>query len=279
MSNIKCKWLLFDELSPALLYEIMRMRHEIFVIEQNCDYQDADNIDQKSYHFIACLGEKQKPVGYLRVIPPGVKGKEVMIGRVLVIKELRGKGLGKKMVAGAVKKIETIYPGIAIRINAQSHLQKFYEAFGFQAVSQPHMESGIPHVGMLRTPPAKKPAAPSAPAKAGTTKTAPAKIQPKQTKPVDTESAQDAPKTACLNSMQMAAFSSNTCTKEEKENYLAHIGTCKTCYQEYVSLMMLNMKSEPDANIIYILNYPINIKALTIALAIVGIGFLLMFLV
>lgn len=149
---IKWQWATFDELSLHELYEILKIRQAIFVVEQDCAYQDADDLDQVAWHLIGWHKgtHKKTIVAYLRVVFPGKKFPEPSIGRVLVAPELRKTGLGKKLTAKAVAHIADEYPNTAIRISAQQHLEKFYSEFGFKTVSSPYKEDGIPHIEMLR---------------------------------------------------------------------------------------------------------------------------------
>lgn len=149
---IKWQWSSFDELSLCELYEILKIRQAIFVVEQECAYLDADDLDQDSWHLMGWReGPHQKQlIAYLRIVLPGKKFPEPSIGRVLVAPEARQTGLGKKLTAIAIARIADVYPKSAIRISAQQHLEKFYSDFGFKKVSKPYQEDGIPHIEMLR---------------------------------------------------------------------------------------------------------------------------------
>jgi len=149
---IKWQWATFDELSLHELYEILQIRQAIFVVEQDCAYQDADNLDQVAWHLIGWSEGTHKKIiiAYLRVVFPGKKFPEPSIGRVLVTPESRKTGLGKKLTAKAIARIAEEYPNTAIRISAQQHLEKFYSELGFKTVSKPYKEDGIPHIEMLR---------------------------------------------------------------------------------------------------------------------------------
>lgn len=140
-------------MSADELYEILKVRQEVFVIEQNCIYQDIDELDKTAWHLMAWnlnQPETQKLQAYLRVVFPGCKFKEPSIGRILSVKKVRGTGLGKELLRNVLLRIETEYPNQAIRISAQQHLHKFYALFGFEQVSQPYDEDGIVHIEMLR---------------------------------------------------------------------------------------------------------------------------------
>ncbi|SHE81405.1 ElaA protein [Microbulbifer donghaiensis] len=149
---VQWQWLGFAELSRDQLYEILRIRQEIFTVEQNCAYQDADGKDQFAWHLAGWKTATESPqlLAYLRVVFPGKKYAEPSIGRVLTVAESRGSGLGKELMARAVRLTAEAYPGMPIRISAQQHLKGFYREFGFEQVSVPYDEDGIPHIEMLR---------------------------------------------------------------------------------------------------------------------------------
>ena len=149
---IKWQWALFDELSLYELYEIMKVRQAVFAVEQDCVYQDADDLDQVAWHLIGWHehSNEKKIVAYLRVVFPQRKFPEPSIGRVLTTPEARGTGLGKALTREVITRIADKYPNTAVRISAQQYLEKFYSAFGFETVSKPYDEDGIPHIEMLR---------------------------------------------------------------------------------------------------------------------------------
>lgn len=137
----------FDDLNTKELYEIIRERINVFVVEQNCPYEECDKKDLKSFHLF--LEEKDTIVAYLRIIPKGVSYNEVSIGRVLVSKEHRNKGLAKYLLNEAIKFIKKELKESEIRISAQEYIMKFYEDLGFVKVSQIYLEDNIPHVEMV----------------------------------------------------------------------------------------------------------------------------------
>lgn len=146
------QWLLFEELSREDLFEVLKVRQTVFVVEQNCAYQDADDLDPASWHL---LGWREGTTGrelvaYLRVVFPGKKYPEPSIGRVLTTASVRGTGVGKVLTGEAITRIAVEYPNMSIRISAQQYLKKFYSGFGFETVSDPYDEDGIPHIEMLR---------------------------------------------------------------------------------------------------------------------------------
>jgi ElaA protein len=138
----------FTELSLTELYNIMRLRQQVFIVEQNCPYLDADGKDLKSYHLMGYAGNDL--VAYSRIVKPGVSYDEVSIGRVVSSTNHRGKAYGKELMAESIKQIEKLYGPVPVRIGAQQYLQKFYESFGFVRQGEPYMEDGIPHIIMLK---------------------------------------------------------------------------------------------------------------------------------
>lgn len=145
------QWSHFDELSSRELYQILRLRQTVFVVEQDCVYQDCDNADQLSWHLIGREEPNTEDLcAYLRVVPAGVKYTEISIGRVVTSPAVRHQGYGKSLINEGLKQVQQQWPNAAIRISAQAHLQHFYSASGFQAVSAPYDEDGIDHVEMLR---------------------------------------------------------------------------------------------------------------------------------
>lgn len=150
---LEWQWLLFTDLSRDQLYEILKVRQAVFTVEQDCAYQDADGLDQVSWHLLGWRKDpdEKKLVAYLRVVVPGSKYPEPSIGRILVARSVRRTGIGKTLMREAITRTLTEYPGSSIRISAQQHLENFYLAFGFTTVSEPYDEDGIPHVEMLRS--------------------------------------------------------------------------------------------------------------------------------
>jgi ElaA protein len=142
----------FDELSNRALYAILKARQLVFVVEQNCPFLDADDVDQQCRHLMGWSVRDSVEIlaAYARLVPPGVKYPEPSIGRVITSPEFRGQSLGKELMRRAVQAMDDLYPGLAIRIGAQQYLERFYSAFGFLTVSPTYIEDGIPHVEMVR---------------------------------------------------------------------------------------------------------------------------------
>ncbi len=135
----------FEELSIEELYEILKVRIAIFVVEQHCAYQELDNKDRYSYHVF--LKDDTGINAYLRVIEKGVSFEEVSIGRVLTSK--RGCGLGSRVLREGIKLAKEKMGASKIRIEAQSYAKGFYEKAGFRQVSEEFLEDGIPHIQMI----------------------------------------------------------------------------------------------------------------------------------
>ena len=135
----------FAELTTTELYEILKLRAEVFVVEQNCAYQDLDDVDKDAYHVY--LKEEGKILAYLRVIDKGKRLDEVSIGRVISLK--RRCGLGTKLMAEGVKVAKEKYGAKRIKIGAQCYAKPFYEGCGFRQISGEYLEDGIPHIYMI----------------------------------------------------------------------------------------------------------------------------------
>lgn len=142
------QWCGFHELSGAEVYAVLAARSQVFIVEQTCPYQDADGCDLEAEHLIVWSGPHV--AAYLRVLSPGVAFHERSIGRVITTSGFRGTGLGRKLVAHALERLDVAFPGEPVRIGAQARLQAFYESFGFRSASSLYVEDGIPHVEMLR---------------------------------------------------------------------------------------------------------------------------------
>lgn len=138
----------FSELTKEQLYTILRLRQEVFIIEQNCFYLDADGVDQESFHLIGTT--KGKIVAYARLIPPGVVYPEVSFGRVLVVPSHRGKRLGRSLTEQLISEATERWPGQNLRISAQHYLVHFYKNYGFKTVGSVYDDAGIPHIRMDR---------------------------------------------------------------------------------------------------------------------------------
>ena len=143
-------WLLkrFDELTPYQLYAILQLRNEVFVVEQNCVFQDADDKDQNSYHLMGFLDNKL--AAYTRLVPAGLSYEQASIGRVVTSPSVRRSGAGKLLMQQSIDSLYSLFGKVPIRIGAQLYLQHFYESFGFQRISDIYLEDGIEHIYMLK---------------------------------------------------------------------------------------------------------------------------------
>jgi ElaA protein len=137
----------FDDLSPHELYAIIELRNEVFVVEQNCVYQDADNKDQVCYHYMGWMDDKL--VAYTRILPPGIAHAEPSIGRVVTSPASRGGGIGRQLMERSIVQVNKLYGNMPIKIGAQVYLLNFYLSLGFQQTSSIYLEDNIEHVEML----------------------------------------------------------------------------------------------------------------------------------
>jgi ElaA protein len=146
------QWSRFSELRPEDLYAAVQLREAVFVVEQQCPYNDADGRDPQAWHLLGWSQQERGRdlVAYARIFEPGVRYTEASIGRVVTAPRVRGSGLGKALMAEALRRVEALAPGQAVKIAAQRRLEKFYLELGFRTVSEPYEEDGITHVDMLR---------------------------------------------------------------------------------------------------------------------------------
>ena len=145
---IEWHWYRFDDFSAQQLYSVLAGRVAVFVVEQNCPYQELDNLDQSAFHLVGWSGDRV--VSYLRLFPPGLKSVETSLGRVMTEKQQRRKGYGRTALEKALELIEIRYPNSPVRISAQAYLEGFYQEYGFKRCSEEFLEDGIPHIEMLR---------------------------------------------------------------------------------------------------------------------------------
>ena len=138
----------FKELSTQELYDILQLRSEVFVVEQDCVYQDIDGKDDKALHIIGMV--ENKIVAYTRCFKPGDYFKEASIGRVVVKQSQRKFKRGNQIMNSSIEAIENNYNTKIIKISAQCYLNKFYTNLGFKSISEEYLEDGIPHVAMIR---------------------------------------------------------------------------------------------------------------------------------
>ena len=146
--QITFQWSRLEHLSGLQFHEIIAHRERVFVLEQNCPFQDADQYDAHSWHLVGRVDGQF--AAYLRVTDAGHKFAEACIGRVLTASEFRGQNFGKALIQEALNGMNQQFSKQAIRIGAQSYLLKFYGSFGFVVVGDEYLEDGIPHFEMLR---------------------------------------------------------------------------------------------------------------------------------
>ncbi len=137
----------FKELTKEELYEILEARIKVFVIEQNCPYQECDSKDQKSFHLYA--KDENIIKAYLRIIPAGISYSEPSVGRVLVNKSFRRSGIGAEMMKKAIEFVKDNFSEDTLRISAQEYILDFYKDLGFEVVSERYLEDDIPHFEMI----------------------------------------------------------------------------------------------------------------------------------
>jgi len=155
MSTLEWQCNSFHQLNNALLYEIIKLRIDVFVVEQKCPYPELDNkdIDTQTLHVTA--HQDSKLIAYARILPPKLSYPEVSMGRFVVEKTLRHQGIGSKLLETCIEHIELLWPDINIKISAQEHLKSFYKNFGFTQISNHYLEDGISHIAMQKEPPHK----------------------------------------------------------------------------------------------------------------------------
>ncbi len=143
----------FDGLDARGLYRLLRLRSEVFVIEQRCIYLDPDGLDEHAWH-LQGLGQgvdgAEALFAYARLLPPAIGDGSARIGRVITAPTARGGGLGRALMSQAVRECERLWPGQPIELGAQAHLREFYGSFGFVPVSEVYDEDGIPHIDMRK---------------------------------------------------------------------------------------------------------------------------------
>jgi len=138
----------YNELSKDELYALLRLRAEVFVVEQDCPYQDVDNKDQKAVHVFAI--KDGEVMAYARILKAGDYFMETGIGRVVTKQTHRGAGLGIELMKKSIEYVDAHFDTKTIHISAQTHLKKYYQSFGFKQVGVEYLEDNIPHIGMRR---------------------------------------------------------------------------------------------------------------------------------
>ena len=145
--NFQC--LPFDKLSLEQLYKIMKLRQEVFVVEQNCPYLDADDKDQESFHLVS-WDENGEALAYVRLLPKGLSYPEyASIGRVVTSAKIRRSGGGKQLMHEALLWAKKLFGDTPVKISAQSYLLSFYRNLGFEPIGEEYLEDDIPHRAMI----------------------------------------------------------------------------------------------------------------------------------
>ena len=137
----------FDQLNKVEFYKIMQLRIEVFIIEQDCPYQDMDDLDNQCQHL--WVEDNGEIISYLRINPAGTRFAEASFGRIVTKKAYRSRGIAERVIKAAIDLVQK-EGAQAIRISAQSYLEKYYEKFGFFKASEEYLEDDIPHIEMLR---------------------------------------------------------------------------------------------------------------------------------
>lgn len=145
MTTINWQWKKFEQLSVYELHDILKLRQEVFIIEQNCVYLDIDDIDKTAWHLLGL--KKDSLCAYSRVYQ-AKNQRQILIGRVLTSLELRGQAIGKQLMQETLEFIKRENPDMPIKVSAQAHLENFYADFGFVKTSEPYDEDGIMHIDM-----------------------------------------------------------------------------------------------------------------------------------
>lgn len=147
MINWQCKF--FTELTSIELYKIIQLRNEVFIVEQNCIYQDSDDKDLKAYHLMGW--DNERLVAYTRLFEKGISYPDAAsIGRVVTSPAERRKNFGKQLMINSIEQVYDLFGNVPIKISAQLYLKRFYESFSFVQYSDVYMEDGIEHIAMIK---------------------------------------------------------------------------------------------------------------------------------
>jgi ElaA protein len=148
------KWIIkkYNELTVDEFHNILQLRINVFVVEQNCPYPELDGKDKYAYHFFAFMEENPyQIIAYTRIFKPGDYYEKAAIGRVVVHPDFRKDGLGYKLIVKSITQVKKHFKTVEIQIGAQTYLKKFYESLGFKKVGKDYLEDGIPHIYMLKS--------------------------------------------------------------------------------------------------------------------------------
>lgn len=148
--TLNFKWSRIENLSALELLTIIKARESVFVVEQQCAYQEVDDMDVHSWHLEVLVDHQL--AAYARVVDPAIKYAQPSIGRVMTVSAFRNLNIGRALMSEAIRFTEAQYPGMGIQIGAQAYLKKFYTSLGFEVVSDEYDEDGIPHIDMVKPP-------------------------------------------------------------------------------------------------------------------------------
>ena len=146
--KLEYQWTRLESLNALEFHEIIKARESVFVVEQKCAYQEADDMDPQSWHLAVRI--EGELAAYIRLVDPGVKYEQPSIGRVLTLKKYRNMKIGRSIMKEAIRFAGQTFPNMDIQIGAQVYAQGFYESLGFTPLSESYDEDGIPHIDMLR---------------------------------------------------------------------------------------------------------------------------------
>lgn len=151
LCGLQWQWFSWSALGAGDVHDFLKLRAEIFIVEQHCAYQDIDGLDPGCRHLLV-RDTGGHLLGYLRLLPPGLTRAEPALGRLVVVATARNSGLGRALMIEGIRLCTAGAPMLPIYIHAQEHLRAFYASLGFHAASEIHLEDGIPHIDMLRPP-------------------------------------------------------------------------------------------------------------------------------
>ena len=147
--NTRFRWFTWKELDADTLYAMLKLRSDIFVVEQDCVYSDMDGLDPKCEH-LGGFDDANQLVVYLRMLPPGIKWPEPALGRLVVRPSARHSGIARVALCEGIERVTERFPGQPTFLSGQQYLEHFYVQYGFVTVSEPYLEDGIMHVNMRR---------------------------------------------------------------------------------------------------------------------------------
>ncbi|MEP3046239.1 MAG: GNAT family N-acetyltransferase [Roseibium sp.] len=147
--HLAVKWAEFDDLSPYEVHDLLKLRQDIFVLEQISLYADIDGKDPEAFHCLLKDSASGELIGAIRAFT-NLEGGDARIGRVVIAESGRGSGLGRALMLAGIEQVEKLAPTARIHITAQAHLETFYNSLGFDSATEPYDQDGIPHIDMIR---------------------------------------------------------------------------------------------------------------------------------